>query len=186
MITTFLSASDRVATPWKNGGGVTREIAAWPQGSGLEDFDWRVSMAEVRESGAFSVFPEIDRWLTVLEGALALTFEKRTPAFLDALSDPLAFAGDRPCHGVPMAGPVLDLNLMVRRGRFAGRVERIENAAWRPIGDTAFLVALEPLAVGAETLNRFDALCFTQIDATETPVLHVGGRAVVISLSPAP
>ncbi|CAN5397183.1 hypothetical protein BH10PSE1_BH10PSE1_25900 [soil metagenome] len=182
MITTILSNADRVATPWKNGGGVTREIAVWPPGADLDDFDWRISMAEVRDPGAFSVFPEVDRWLTVLEGSLALTFDGGAPAFLDARSDPFVFPGDRPCHGAPVGGPVLDLNLMVRRGRFAGRVDRIEDSAWRPSGQTAFLIALERLAVGAETLNRFDALCFTEIEPNETPPLHVGGRALAVSL----
>jgi environmental stress-induced protein Ves len=186
MITTLLSAADRIASPWKNGGGVTREIAAWPEGSGLDGFDWRISMAEVRQPGAFSVFPEVDRWLTVIEGTLVLTVGADTPAFLDGGSDPLAFPGDRPCHGAPVGGAVLDLNLMIRRGRFIGRVERIADASWRPSGQTALLVALEPLAVGAETLNRFDALRFTEIDPMEAPALYVGGQAVAIALDTVP
>ncbi len=184
MITTYLPAADRVASPWKNGGGVTREITAWPPGSGLDDFDWRISMAEVSEAGAFSVFPGVDRVLTVLEGALGLTFGEGKPVFLDAWSDPFAFPGDQPCHGLPVGGPVLDLNLMVRRGRVEGAVRRVANAAWRPSGHTALLVALEPLAVGAETLNRFDALLFTD-PAPDAPSLHVGGQAIAIALNTA-
>lgn len=183
MITTLLLAADRAATPWKNGGGVTREIAAWPVGSGLEDFDWRLSMAEVAAPGAFSLFAEVDRILTVLDGTLSLTFGDGRVAFLDGSSAPLAFAGDQACHGVPVGGPVLDLNLMCRRGRFRGLVERVDDAAWRPSGAAAFLVALEPLGVGAESLNRFDALSFTEIDPVEAPALHVGGRALAISLN---
>ncbi|WP_210147850.1 HutD family protein [Aromatoleum petrolei] len=30
---------------WKNGGGVTLEVALQPAGAGLTDFDWRVSSA---------------------------------------------------------------------------------------------------------------------------------------------
>jgi environmental stress-induced protein Ves len=40
-----LRARDVPATPWKNGGGVTREIAVHPQGAGFDDFVWRLSMA---------------------------------------------------------------------------------------------------------------------------------------------
>ena len=183
MITSLLLAADRAATPWKNGGGVTREIAAWPVGSGLEDFDWRLSMAEVVAPGAFSLFPEVDRILTVLNGTLSLTFSDGRVAFLDGQSAPLAFAGDRPCHGAPVGGPVLDLNLMCRRGRFQGRVESVDDVAWRPSGEVAFLVALEPLGVGAESLTRFDALRFTDIDPDAAPALHVGGRAIVVALN---
>lgn len=182
MITRFLSAAERVASPWKNGGGVTREIAAWPEGSGLEDFDWRISMAEVGEPGGFSLFAGIDRCLTVLRGTLSLNFGDRA-VFLDGQSDPFEFAGDKACHGVPVGGPVLDLNVMCRRGRFSSRVERVSEATWSPSGDTAVLVALEPLAVGAESLNAFDALSFTEIDPAETPSLFVGGRAVAVALT---
>ncbi|CAN5160198.1 hypothetical protein BH09PSE1_BH09PSE1_26980 [soil metagenome] len=182
MITTILPAADRVATPWKNGGGVTREIAASPSGAGLDDFDWRVSMAEVREAGAFSLFPDVDRVLTVLEGTLGLTFAGEKPTFLDPTSEPFAFPGDRPCHGLPVVGSVLDLNVMCRHSRFHSRVDRVADATWRPSGEAAILIALEPLAVGAETLNRFDALLFTAIDPAEAPPLHVGGRAIVVSL----
>jgi environmental stress-induced protein Ves len=46
--------------PWKNGGGETTEIAVFPDGAGLSDFDWRVSMARVDGDGPFSSFPGIE------------------------------------------------------------------------------------------------------------------------------
>ncbi len=60
--------AERVFTPWKNGGGRTAEILAMPEGAGLDGFDWRISTAEVAQSGPFSLFAGLDRWLTVLEG----------------------------------------------------------------------------------------------------------------------
>ena len=54
---------------WKNGGGVTREIVASPEGAPLDAFDWRVSLADVSADGPFSSFPGVDRTLTVVEGA---------------------------------------------------------------------------------------------------------------------
>lgn len=65
----ILRAADRTATVWKNGGGVTREIAVWPEGAGMDDFGWRVSLAEVAADGPFSAFPGIGRTLTLAEGA---------------------------------------------------------------------------------------------------------------------
>ena len=38
---------DCPATPWKNGMGRTRELAVHPAGAGMDDFIWRVSVAEV-------------------------------------------------------------------------------------------------------------------------------------------
>ena len=57
---------DVFATPWRNGGGVTRELAAWPQAA---DWTWRMSVAEVGQSGAFSIFDGVDRWFAVLAGS---------------------------------------------------------------------------------------------------------------------
>ena len=57
------------AQPWKNGGGVTREVLCLPEGSGFERFDWRVSIAHIASSGPFSSFPGVDRVITLLEGA---------------------------------------------------------------------------------------------------------------------
>jgi len=42
--------------PWKNGGGVTTEIAIAPEGATLDNFDWRVSTAQVDAAGPFSRF----------------------------------------------------------------------------------------------------------------------------------
>ena len=64
-----LRAAEREAAPWKNGGGVTREVAAHPADSGLDGFHWRVSLADVAQGGPFSVFPGVDRVITVVRGA---------------------------------------------------------------------------------------------------------------------
>ena len=55
--------------PWRNGGGVTWQIAAGPDGADVARFDWRLSMAEVAADGPFSAFAGIDRTLTLLQGA---------------------------------------------------------------------------------------------------------------------
>jgi hypothetical protein len=53
----LLLAEDYHLVPWKNGGGVTREVAAcYPQGGDGQDFLWRVSIATVAGNGPFSHF----------------------------------------------------------------------------------------------------------------------------------
>jgi environmental stress-induced protein Ves len=121
----ILRAADRVATPWKNGLGVTREIAVHPPGAGLDDFDWRISMATVDAGGPFSIFPGVDRILTVLEGRLSLSLDGAVPVELGPDSPPLAFPGDIAVHADLLAGPVTDLNVMTRRGRVLATVERL-------------------------------------------------------------
>lgn len=151
----ILRAAERAAVPWKNGGGVTREVAAWPPGAGFEEFDWRVSIAEVRAAGPFSVFAGIDRTLAILEGRMVLNFSDREVT-LDPHSAPFAFAGDAACFGTPVGGPVTDLNVMTRRGRCAAHVEAVANGAIAAGGKT-LVVATAAARIGGEDLERFDA-----------------------------
>lgn len=125
----LLRAADRRAAPWKNGGGVTHEVAAFPPGSGMDDFLWRVSIAEVREAGPFSSFPGIDRTLAVLEGRLELAIDGAPPVILSGETDPHPFAGDGDVIGSPVGGAVIDLNVMTRRDRFRATILRYGAAA---------------------------------------------------------
>jgi environmental stress-induced protein Ves len=107
---------DEVAsTPWLNGGGVTKELLAWP-----DPRDWavRLSVAEVGRDGPFSPFPGVKRWFAVLSGAGVRLTVDREPHLLTARDQPLRFDGgaDTACELV--AGPTQDFNLM-SRGRNA-------------------------------------------------------------------
>ncbi|MEU3778735.1 HutD family protein [Streptomyces sp. NPDC032472] len=113
---TVLRTADRRAVAWKNGGGVTREIAAWPEGAGMDDFAWRVSLAEVAADGPFSVFPGVDRTLTLAEGAgMRLTMAGAMRSVSERYV-PERFPGDAPTHCRLLDGPVVNFNVMHRRG----------------------------------------------------------------------
>ncbi|MGH6617093.1 HutD/Ves family protein [Sphingomonas sp.] len=161
-----LRVADRIARPWKNGGGVTRDVCAFPAGSTMDDFDWRLSMAEVREAGPFSSFPGIDRILMVLQGRLELDFGAGDPPIVlspDTAAYP--FPGDVAVDGTPIGGPVTDLNLMVRRGLMTGAIRHLP-AGVIPIAPdparTRMLIATGDMTVRYGTivceLARFDAL----------------------------
>ena len=120
----LLRADERVPVPWKNGSGVTREVAVRPPGSALDQFDWRLSIAEVRAGGPFSSFPGIERSLVVLQGCLSLSIGDGPATRITAGSAPVRFAGDVPAFAEPLGGAVTDLNVMTRRGRFSARVTR--------------------------------------------------------------
>jgi environmental stress-induced protein Ves len=159
----FLAASERCATPWKNGGGVTRAIAACPEGASLDAFEWRVSMAEVAAAGPFSCFEGVDRILTVLTGELELSFPGEPPespsVTLTPDSEPFAFPGDRDCAGAPRGGAAKDLNVMVRRGSVRAQVRRVrEQAPLTARGETLLVVALDAGTLEGRRLDPFDAL----------------------------
>jgi environmental stress-induced protein Ves len=115
-------AVDRVAPqPWRNGGGFTRQLLAWPS---AQDWLARISVAEITRDGAFSAFPGIERWFAVLEGHGVVLRFAADRVVLDTHSDALQFDG----AATPMAelqdGATRDLNLMVRRDAAAGAMQR--------------------------------------------------------------
>lgn len=173
-------ASDLVPSPWKNGGGVTREIAAQPPGAGLDGFDWRLSMATVAQDGPFSVFPGIDRLLVLLDGeGLALDFADGDSHVLRP-GDRLAFAADRAVSGRLTGGAVTDLNIMVRRDRLRHAVEEmhLDGAATVP-GPIVFVLSGH-LETVAGPLGPRDTLL------TEGPVRVTGAaHLLLIGMAPA-
>ncbi|MFI9583120.1 HutD family protein [Streptomyces sp. NPDC052236] len=183
-----LRAADRTAVPWKNGGGVTREIAASPEGAPMDDFDWRISLAEVGADGPFSVFPGVDRTLTVVEGAGMDLMVGGEHHIVDEQYWPHDFPGDLETDGHLLEGPVVNLNLMYRRSRTQAETAVVRGTVRLlvPEGGAVLAVALEDGAVldapeGVE-LGRYDALVATG----ESPgVLRTQGYAMVVTLSPA-
>ena len=124
--------------PWKNGGGMTTEIAVSPAGAALDDFDWRVSMARVENGGPFSGFAGVDRTLAVLEGeGIVLDIAGRPAVTLIRASAPLSFPADVPTQAALVAGPITDLNVMTRRGRMTHAVERLVISALTDIRSAA-------------------------------------------------
>ena len=162
-------ARDRPVTPWKNGKGVTSEIAISPPDANIADFDWRVSIANVCDGGSFSNFPDIDRQLVVLDGTILLDIGGEPTITLVPGSDPIAFPGDVPCCANIPDGAAKDLNVMTRRGRFSSHMMVMKADGPIPIpanACTIMLVALSDLTVQigkkAIALNPLDALQFDE------------------------
>ncbi|MCX4551709.1 HutD family protein [Streptomyces sp. NBC_01387] len=184
MTVRILRAADRTAAPWKNGGGVTREIAARPEGAGTDTFAWRVSLAEVGADGPFSVFPEVARTLTVAEGAgmeLTVGGERRRVAERFAPQD---FAGDTETYGRLLDGPVVNFNVMYRRALTEAltSVVRGRTAVGVPPGATVLIVALDGAAVledAGVALGPGDAALVT---GDAPGVLRADGHTALVTL----
>ena len=103
--------------PWKNGGGNTTQIAVFPPDAGFDDFDWRISLATIAEDGAFSIFPDVDRTLALVEGNGA-TLDIDGDSQVLCQDDPVAaFAGESEVIAKLNHGPTTDFNVMTRRER---------------------------------------------------------------------
>ncbi len=181
-VTVLLPAAGRAATAWKNGGGVTREIACFPAGAGMADFTWRVSLAEVAADGPFSVFPAVERTLTLVEGAgMDLTVGGRR-RLVDATCVPQDLPGDEPTDCRLLDGPVVNLNVMWRRGAPSPTVAVVRGRLGLRAAH-ALIVALGEggsADVDGVRLARHDALLLTGEDAT----VHAHGPTAVVGLTP--
>ena len=112
----ILSAKDFRSMPWKNGGGITRELYRLPHPVDSERFLFRLSMAQVASDGPVSLFPGIDRTLLLLEGqGCRLTFPERLDVVLDQPLVPLHFSGEDSIHCQLLAGACQDFNVMIDR-----------------------------------------------------------------------
>ena len=174
--------------PWRNGGGLTRELLAWPQATPGQPTDWRlrVSVARIDRNGPFSAFAGTWRGFAVLHGAgviLALPDGTRT---LTPADDPVAFDGEAApmCH--LLEGPTEDLNLMVRRdaGRAALRRARVGEGIegttrWRAV----FAGGAVQLAVDDRTTTLHPGtLAWSNAGKACTWRLHDGGPAWFLTL----
>ncbi|MEV7403899.1 HutD family protein [Streptomyces sp. NPDC091267] len=180
----ILRAAGRAQVAWKNGGGVTREIAASP-GAATGAFDWRVSLADVTEDGPFSVFPGVDRTLTVVEGEGMDLMVGGEHHIVDEPYWPHDFPGDLETDGRLLAGPVVNLNVMYRRDRVRAQVAVVRGTLRlaAPEGGAVLAVALEDGAVieGTDTgLGRYDAVLLRH----RAPcVLRTQGYAALVTLT---
>lgn len=172
--------------PWKNSGGTTIEVAVSPDGASMDNFDWRVSMAHVASDGPFSSFPGIDRSLTLLEGAgMMLRIEGQGDVHLTTQSPPLAFPGDVATLGQLTDGPILDLNVMTRRGVCRAAVAiSAEQEQTVPSHRVATLVLVR--GGGAQCsigdLDDGDALVLKPADPSTRLHLDKGAKAYTIGI----
>ncbi len=129
MIMKVLRASDYKQVPWKNDGGLTREICVQWRDESHAVWDWRISMAVVARSGPFSMFPGIDRSIAVLEGrGLKLNLPHEHSVILDQSSAPFSFSGEAAVVCEVLEGPTTDLNIMTARKGFQHRMQKMHCA----------------------------------------------------------
>ena len=118
-----LTAADFVRQPWKNGGGSTTQLAV--EGDGAR-FLWRLSAADVEQSGPFSDFSGYERTIMLLEGdGMDLDIDGRKVAMRTPF-EPVVFDGAAKTQCTLRGGRVRDLNLMVDRARAQGTLQAVQ------------------------------------------------------------
>lgn len=158
----FVALASLAAQPWRNGGGGTRELLAWPA---PDHWRARISVADVHTDGPFSRFEGIERWFAVLEGeGVALCFgahiERLTPA-----SEPFVFDGGAPVNCELPGGATRDFNLMTAPGK--GRLRRVRGSQ---------AVSTSARALVAVYAHAQDAQVMVGSEAVEVPAAHLAWR----------
>ena len=115
-----IAANEYRRERWKNGTGWTREIVRVPD---CQEWDWRLSIAEIEQDGPFSCFPGIDRELVLIRGnGLHLRFDGGEVREVLPHHGRIRFAGERLVQGEPVDGTTHDFNLMWRRDTIAAEL----------------------------------------------------------------
>lgn len=156
--------ADCPPVPWKNGAGSTRELWRLDDAAG---FLIRVSVAEIRGDQPFSRFPGIDRVIVQLDGPpMVLSVGGRD----QPIATPFAFPGeaDVTCR-LSAPGIAHDLNLMVRRGAFRGRMELRALTPGVPVGiggedALSALLALTPCTLSARAQSAAPPIALAPMD----------------------
>ena len=179
--------AELTCVPWRNGGGVTREVAVG--GSGGQHFNWRISIADVNVPGPFSAFPGVDRIITLVAG-------ERMDLVIDGvehvlgLGAPLSFDGASQTSCMLPFGPTRDLNVMTRRDRHSATVTMTDLSETRPmaVGADQAVVLLSGSAVVTGRSGRRAELRLLDAVCPSGPavrwVMGSGRAAVVLIESP--
>lgn len=168
-----LTPADYTTMPWANGRGQTVEMIRenGPDGGLL----WRLSMASVVEDGPFSIFPGVERNLTVISGpGFDLVGEAKLTA---APLMPVAFPGDVPMAATDVTAPSDDFNVMTARALPLPDVRVLHSGSIAPPTPGLLAVfALEPATVSGCPLGRHDLII------TDEKAHLDGGPFIVVRL----
>ena len=127
----FFDLANVPATPWKNGGGSTRELVCWPPATaaagGMDSFGWRVSVATIAAPGPFSAFAGVDRQIMLLGGDGVQLTSSGWQHTLAERWQPFAFSGDEAVDCTMLGGISTDFNLMLRRGVWQGTLQVVRS-----------------------------------------------------------
>ncbi|NKD88773.1 HutD family protein [Haematospirillum sp. 15-248] len=139
--------------PWRNGRGMTTELAREPE-DGMGNFLWRVSISEVSRQGPFSLFPGYDRLVAVIEGeGMDLLLDGSLVERLSRKTAPYTFSGDRLAECRLIGGMIRDFNLIVDRHYGRATLHRIRKGPGLTVGGLGSVVLI--YAVSGEAWIRF-------------------------------
>ncbi len=164
--------------PWANGRGTSYEIASDRNEAG--EWTWRLAMAPVNEDGPFSRIECVNRSLAVVEGAgMLLSVDRKKLQCLPM--QVVRFRGDAITEATLTDGPIMDINLMVRRKEADGEIAIVSDAGVLEGASIVVAIGGSAQVKSADStidLARHDAILECDADA----VSLVSGTVCVVSV----
>ena len=180
------SLSSVPAEPWRNGGGVTRTLAA-------NKTEWRVSVAQVERDGPYSRFDGVTRVSFVLRGR-GVTLRDGASVVRLLPFAAAQYDGGSQWNATLVDGPVSALNVMTAAGRYRTTVNTVVVATLVPPRCAAIVIALDSRCRYSETDTRnagtIEAGQFLVLASVERPVRlepvdDAGKPPIVVTITPA-
>jgi uncharacterized protein len=164
-----IPAEELTVVPWKNGGGVTTEIAAGPPRGDDQDWSWRVSIADVGATGPFSEFPGIDRTIAVIAGnGMDLRYDDGRILPLE-LNNPVDFDGGAAVTGILRDDAIRDFNVMVDRRYYSAALEIVPEPG---------MVSCRTSAGGVLLIHMLEGMCSVTASGQIDDAIGLGETAV--------
>lgn len=110
---TQINPKQFISMPWKNGMGITWELARQEALDG-NAFSWRISIAEVGTDGPFSLYQGYQRIIGTLEGEGMLLEVDKTSAKEVGRFELFAFSGSSEVNCSLVKGAIRDFNIIYR------------------------------------------------------------------------
>lgn len=137
-------------TLWKNRKSVTRELLRHPE---TDNYDFRISCADIETDTDFSLFPGYDRALVVWQGNGISLDELELPAL-----EPHYFSGEKPHHAKLINGPVRDLGVIFKKGLLATLTPLAKGTTVDYRGQALYLFMVEAQTIDGQPLDETDLL----------------------------
>jgi len=125
--------------PWRNGAGWTRTVCTHEDDNQVL---WRVSLADITATAAFSRFEGMERIAVMVSGTQLRLFNAEVQLNFDGIGSQIQFPGEWALQCRAPEQETQLLNIMLRRGKAQARVEVIKGSAFtlRPNGSQVVLV----------------------------------------------
>lgn len=174
--------------PWRNGRGMTRVIASGSFGQNPAQWDYRISVADISDSGPFSTFNGIERSSLLLDGQSILLTDGEERRLQVSPLEIIRYDGEWPLNAFIGSSPARFLNVMTRRRFAAGTLRVLNGVSAVPAADLVMLLSLHDgcevktdESSAPQKLNRYEGILLRGVAITVTPATPGAAHATVLA-----